>query len=764
MSGNGSSSPPAKRRHKPLVAVRPRAGAIALIALLVSILLATPGPATAQIAPAPPATVSVQELDSLIQTLENDKSRAEFVRNLKTILEAQRVGAKGSEATADNWLAQFSGQLRTAVGGVAALGSGIDVRRFATWVRERIADPGARQRGFEDLLKIIAIVASGIATFVVIGFLLKRPRAAIDNRAHMTIISQLFFAFLRLMLDVIPLAAGAGLSLAVAGLIEPRALTRLIALAFVNALVASQLLTMIARFVLAPRQSNLRILPFSDETAYYLYIWICRLGYVALYGYFALEAFLLMGLSMPAYGVLINLLGLVIALLLVIFILQNRETVSANIRGTRETEGQWTALRRPLAAVWHLLAIFYVVALYLVLSLRGTAGTGYIIRGTVLTAVVLFLVWALDGAVRSITQRGFKIAEDIQARFPGLQTKVNRYTTAINIALRSVIGALASATILEAWGVGVFNWIASPIGQRIASATISIVVIVALAFTTWELVSSLIERRLTAATPGRGISTRALTLLPLARTVLRLILIVLVTLVVLAEVGMNITPLLAGAGVIGLAVGFGAQKLVQDVITGWFILMEDTISVGDFVDLDGHAGLVERINIRTIQLRDAEGSVHTIPFSSVTTVKNMTRDFSFYMLDISVAYHEDVDEVIGVLREIDEEMRKDPEFGPAIIEPLDVLGLERFGESEIVIRARTKTRPSQQWRVGREFNRRIKKAFDAHGIEIPYPHRTVYISAAKDANLTSLGGAPEREGQSAEADQTADKNVPRTTD
>jgi small conductance mechanosensitive channel len=380
--------------------------------------------------------------------------------------------------------------------------------------------------------------------------------------------------------------------------------------------------------------------------------------------------------------------------------------------------------------------------------MRGNDGTIYIVRGTVLTAIVLLLVWGLDNAARSLTRRGFTIAEEIRIRFPGLQTRVNRYTAAITILLRLFIGVLATATILEAWGVEIFAWVASPLGQRIASAAVSIGLIIALALVTWELVSSLIERQLMSK--GR-VSTRALTLLPLARTALRLVLVVLVTMVVLAEIGMNITPLLAGAGVIGLAVGFGAQKLVQDVITGWFILMEDTISVGDVVDLEGnHSGVVERINIRTIQLRDAEGAVHTMPFSSVTTIKNMTRDFSYYLFNISVAYREDPDQVIAILQSVDEEMRKDPDFSSSILGPLEVDGLDRFGVSEIIIRARTKTRPIQQWRVGREFNRRIKKAFEAEGINIPIP-RAVVLS--KDVSDLS-GLAPEQD----------DKNKPTTAD
>jgi len=671
-------------------------------------------------------TLNAQNLESLIQTLENDASRAEFVKNLKTLLDAQRQPAKaGDEPTSNNWLAKFSSQLRNAVGSVAALGGEIDLARFAEWLKVSIADPAARRVGIEGLVKILVILSTGILAHAAVAFALARPRRTIEARANHSILSRIVFATLRLALDVLPLAAGAGVALAVAGFIEPRPVARLIALALINALIASEALMMVARFVLAPHAPYLRVPPLADETAHYLYIWICRLGYIALYGYFALEAALLMGISKSAYGVLMNLLGLIVATLVIVFILQNRDAWSKNIRGNGESEGRWTALRRPLAAVWHLLAIFYVVALYLVLALRGNDGTVYIIRGTVLTAIILLLAWGLANAAKSLMRRGFTVAEDVRVRFPGLQIRVNRYTAAITFLIRVFIVMLASAIILEAWGVEVFAWVASPFGQKVFSSAVSIGLIVGLALVTWELLSSLIERKLSS---GAGhVSTRALTLLPLARTALRLVLIVLVTLVVLAEIGMNITPLLAGAGVIGLAVGFGAQKLVQDVITGWFILMEDTVSVGDVVDLDGHAGLVERINIRTIQLRDQQGTVHTIPFSSVNTVKNMTRDFSYYVFEVGVAYKEDTDRVIAVLRQIDEEMRNDEKYAPLILEPLDVLGVERFDDSAVVIKVRTKTRPIQQWAVGREFNRRMKKAFDARGIEIPFPQRTLHV-------------------------------------
>ena len=204
------------------------------------------------------------------------------------------------------------------------------------------------------------------------------------------------------------------------------------------------------------------------------------------------------------------------------------------------------------------------------------------------------------------------------------------------------------------------------------------------------------------------------------------------TLVVLAELGVNIAPLLAGAGVVGLAVGFGAQTLVKDVITGAFILFEDSIAVGDYVEVGSHEGTVEAITVRTIRLRDIHGTVHTIPFSSVDSVKNYTKDFAYHVAEIGVAYRENTDDVVKLLREVGEDLRADPEYADDIIEPMEINGLDRFDDSAVVIRSRLKTQPGAQWRVKREFNRRVKLKFDAEGIEIPFPHTTIYFGEDRE--------------------------------
>jgi moderate conductance mechanosensitive channel len=203
------------------------------------------------------------------------------------------------------------------------------------------------------------------------------------------------------------------------------------------------------------------------------------------------------------------------------------------------------------------------------------------------------------------------------------------------------------------------------------------------------------------------------------------------------EVGFDIGPILAGAGVIGLAVGFGAQNLVKDVISGVFLLLENQVRVNDVVIINGTGGLVEVINLRTIVLRGLDGTVHIFPNGSINSLSNMTHNFSYYVFDIGVAYKEDTDRVTEVVKSIAEGLMREEEYKPFILEPLEVLGVDKFADSAVIIKYRIKTFPIKQWLVGREMNRRIKKKFDEVGIEIPFPHMSLYFGeASKPIPLT----------------------------
>ncbi len=252
----------------------------------------------------------------------------------------------------------------------------------------------------------------------------------------------------------------------------------------------------------------------------------------------------------------------------------------------------------------------------------------------------------------------------------------------------------------------------------------------------------ILTRRLTTVFTRQKIDEesqkRASTLSSVIRHLLTVVILVVSLMTILGQLGVEIGPVLAAAGIAGLAVGFGAQHLVKDVVNGFFILLEDQIRVGDVVQVAGKGGLVEKVNLKMTILRDLSGNVHYIPNGHIDVVTNMTKDFSHFVFDIGVAYREDVDEVMGLIKQVDEDLRKDPDFSEDILEPMEIFGLDKFADSAVIIKARVKTKPIKQWGVAREFNRRLKRKFDEKGIEIPFPHLTLYMGQDKEGKAAPM--------------------------
>jgi small conductance mechanosensitive channel len=274
-----------------------------------------------------------------------------------------------------------------------------------------------------------------------------------------------------------------------------------------------------------------------------------------------------------------------------------------------------------------------------------------------------------------------------------------------------------------------------------AQDLIRIALIVALAYAATKLMRAALNRlevflvyatERTETIPGAA-SKRIKTLTGVLWTLGSGLLWFVVVLVAFSQLGLNIGPILAGAGVAGLAVGFGAQNLVKDLVSGFFLILENQIRVGDVAIINGTGGLVEAITFRTVVLRDNAAVVHVFPNGSINTLSNMTKDWSAYIIDLGVAYKEDTDRVVELMRRVADEMRAEPQLGSAMLEPIEIFGVDDFADSAVKIKARLKTLPLQQWKVGREYRRRLKKALDLEKIEIPFPHQTLYMGEASPA-------------------------------
>ncbi len=254
-----------------------------------------------------------------------------------------------------------------------------------------------------------------------------------------------------------------------------------------------------------------------------------------------------------------------------------------------------------------------------------------------------------------------------------------------------------------------------------------------------------LEKRLIGGAIGEPPSEaqkRAETIVRLLRQAAIIMLWLTGVLMILREIGVEIGPVLASAGVVGLAIGFGAQNLVRDVIAGFFFIIENQVRVGDVAIVNGTGGLVEAVNFRTLILRDLSGIVHVFPNGTINTLANLTQEWSAYVFDIGVAYKEDVDRVMTVMKEVGQEMREDEYFGPLILEDIEIFGVDAFADSAVVIKGRLKTKPIKQWEVGREYLRRLKNVFDHKGIEIPFPHRSIYFGENSKPFLAALREQP----------------------
>jgi small conductance mechanosensitive channel len=430
------------------------------------------------------------------------------------------------------------------------------------------------------------------------------------------------------------------------------------------------------------------------------------------------EAAWWLGVPGAIYAFMLKVVGLVLAVLVVIFVLQNRASIRAWISGKPANASGWSRVRRSLGEIWHLIAILYVAGIYLIYALHIQGGFFYVLRASVLNLIIIIGAHLLVRFVQSLSRRGFAISPQLKTQFPTLEQRANRYIPILSGLISLVTYVLAALTMLQAWNVAAFAWFASDVGRRTTGNLLSIGIVLVAALAIWEVSAAAIERYLSsidsADTPRR---MRIRTLLPLLRTALLCVIVVMTSLIVLSHIGIDIAPLLAGAGVVGVAIGFGSQALVKDVITGLFILLEDQIAVGDIVDIGkDHKGTVEAISVRSIRLRDLAGAVHTVPFSEVTSVKNLTKDFSNVLARVTISYAEDIDRVVEILRKVSDHMMEDETLRPLILNPFEFMGVDSLDEFSVLLLVRIRTLPGKQLAVGRAFNRLVKIAFDEYGI------------------------------------------------
>jgi len=723
--------------------------------------------------------VTPEQARRALEVLEDDSKRAQTIETLRAIagvmapmqssssanaLGPVTKGPKESGTRADTpvdrvmadslgaqmlvhvseWISAASDNIQTAVRTITHF------PLLLRWVEETASDPYARDRLFDSAWKLLVVFCFALMLEWLAQRGVRWPMTALENLAdgvrrnqreraasagsaqgdgaHLDrtwrLLQRLPLAVARLLLDFIPVLvfAAAGHVLLGTPLGTPVA-TRLVILALVNAYVICRLIMCITRMLVLPGGQPFRLLELPDETAAYIEIWVKRIAIVAVFGIATAEVARLLGLHRAGYTSLVRIVMLIVHLFVVIILLQCRRTVADWIRAP-EPRAAFAALRNRLADLWHVAAIFFVMALWVVWAMRVQNGYGLVLQYFLATLAVVAAARLVSVIVLGGLDRIFRINPELAARFPTLEARANRYYPALRGVVFGVIGIVTVLVLLEVWGIDALRWFETgQVGSRLLSSVVTILVASTIALVIWEIANSAIDRHLAQLSREARYSrmARLRTLLPMLRTALLIAIVTVVGLTALSEIGVNIAPLLAGAGIVGVAIGFGSQKLVQDVITGLFLLLENAMQVGDYVTVSGLSGKVENLSIRSIRLRASDGSVHIIPFSAVTSVTNTNRGIGNASVSVNVAYKEDTDRVSEVLKDIAAEMRQDPDFKSLIRGDLALWGIDKIDAGMVSILGQIECTDAGRWNVQREFNRRMKKRFQELDIEIAAP-------------------------------------------
>ena len=555
-----------------------------------------------------------------------------------------------------------------------------------------------------------------------------RARQRVSLRASFR---RLGFALLRFGLALLPLAVFAvteQLFLS-SGVVGQRP-AHLAVVGIANGYLIVRLARELLQFLLAPGAPSLRLFRLSTQYA----AWAMRRAMVVVVTIFIFFCLIsvaeILGLPKEGAGALVRLAALVVHLEVALGIWQSRRVISRWIAGRPGAEGFIAGVRQRFAKVWYVFALFYVLALWVAWAGGVQNALGVLLRAILVVFAALILGRLAWTGSNTLLTRIFPDSAAPERGPASFLVRARSYNPLIRFLVRAAIALLVLLTMLQGWGLNAYAWLLeNTISLALLSVVSSVVITVAIAIAIWEFTNFQIDHRVDKLNnAGRTRqAARLRTLSPMLRAGFGTIIVVVTLIVCLSRIGVNTTGLLAVSSVVGIAVGFGSQKLVQDIITGLFLLFEDAMQVGDVVTLGGMSGTVERLSIRTIRLRGGDGSVNIIPFSSVTTVTNQTRDFSYAQISIMVDYHEDAEHVTSTLKEIGAKMRKEPTWGAMMRDDLQLYGLDSFDELGLVFTGQIRTGPGQHWAVRREFYGRVQKRFTAAGIKLAHRQQSFQL-------------------------------------
>lgn len=554
-------------------------------------------------------------------------------------------------------------------------------------------------------------------------------RARPSAEEHWTTLRHLPFALGLLLLEVLPLLAfWATAALLIHYLVGSDANQRELVGGFLGAYLTTRLALIVIRLLIDPAAHGIRLLKVRTALACTLLRWLHAFVALVTFGLALAQAADILGANEEGREAIVKLVSLLAHLLVVGLIFHMRRPVAARIAGRQDGNGALTVLRAWLGQVWAVFAAVFVMGGWTMWALDIENGLPRLMNFVALSAGIVILGRLAAVFLLGLLGRLFQPATTEGAS--GTELHLQRYYPLARWLVGVIVTLITVLALFQSWGWSVLDWFGTgSIGRSLLSAFLTILIAAVIAVVVWEGANATVNRRLSSWNE-RGDTVRAArlrTLLPMLRTGLFILVALIVGLTALSELGINTTPLLASASIIGVALGFGSQKLVQDFITGIFLLLENAMQVGDWVTVAGVSGTVEYLSIRTVRLRAGDGSLHIVPFSSVSAVNNINRGLGNAALRISVGYGEDIERVIAELKDIGAGMRADEAFKDLILADLEIWGVDAVDGAMVTIAGQMRCLDKGRWGVQRELNRRILERFRERGIEIANPRASLLL-------------------------------------
>lgn len=705
--------------------------------------------------------------------------------------------------------AQVVESLDTLSGGLAAQGRDLSqtLHEFGEarpWLRGILADPLQRSQIAAALVRLVVVLGAAFGVSALLDAAIKRPVSAlarlagsrmaprrdqtgagdpaiagngrpamsvetpaetIDER-HMRARHKVDFARLLHALQLLPMAIAhfmlelvpiAGFALVaflfeIGGLLQT-AQDLVIVQSAVGAFVIGGGIIALIYGLFAPERPALRLILVRDVVAKRISFWLWLMVLIGASGFAILNVLQKLGLPDYAGSIAVKLLLLVEHTLLAVLIFRSRFDIVKSLQ-PREHHPSLILLRALVRNIW-IVAVFFDFALWLIWAAQLKNGYTRLLTSTAETALVLVAARLLTIAMFGGLERMLRAPPEAVARPPAVgrawaARAAHYYPLGRRFAV-TVVFIAAIVAVLQAWGVSTFHWFrAGAVGGRLLSALAGAMCAIVAGIITWEAANialdSRVERLRHDPAGGAARVARLQTLMPILRIILFIFIAVVLVMTVLSEIGVNIAPLLGGAGIVGVAIGFGSQKLVQDFITGIFLLLENAMQVGDAVTCAGLSGAVEHLSIRTLHLRAGDGSLQIIPFSSVTTITNSNRGLGNAAVAVDIAPQEDPDQVADILKNIVTDMRADPQFGAGMLSDLQYWGVDKVSTQAVTLVGQVVCTDAARWDVQREFNRRMRNVFAERGIGLAQPVQTVQLLQPAETP-DGAAGTPPAEGR-----------------